>query len=85
MIEARLFPHPVCGKTVAGSHDTGLDEHEKQVFWLRGRSTGFALPSRNAEQWLMKRSSLVTAALPRGIYTRFPILLRQKPQAPKAI
>jgi hypothetical protein len=45
----------------------------KQVFWLRGPSNGFALPQPNCSG-MMKRSSLVTAALPRGNYTRFPIL-----------
>jgi len=44
----------------------------KQVFWLRGLSTGFALPLDGSG--MMKRSSLVTAALPRGLFTRFPIL-----------
>lgn len=53
---------------------------EKQVFWLRDHPTCFALPFLLQEQWLMpffkgaKLLSLVTAALPHGIFTRFPIL-----------
>jgi hypothetical protein len=44
----------------------------KQVFWLRGRPTGFALPQQNAVA--LEAFVLVTAAQPRGIHTRFPIL-----------
>jgi len=55
------------------------DEVKKQVFWLRGHPTCPALPrcrfsSAFKCSGLLGRSSLVTAALPSGILTRFPIL-----------
>ena len=71
--QARLFPHPVFGETVARSHDTGLDERE-QAGLLTSRSFYFARLTILFGQWLHGVSSLVTAALPHGILTRFPIL-----------
>jgi|GEM_PF-2454928 len=48
---------------------------KKQVFWLRGQSILPALPiPLGGISGLAGISSLVTAALPRGILTRFPIL-----------
>ena len=59
------------------SHDAGLDECE-QAGLLASRSFYFAGLTDVEHQWLIGISSLVTAALPRGIWsedhTRFPIL-----------
>ena len=61
------------------SHDAGLDECE-QAGLLASRSFYSAGLTDAEHQWLIGISSLVTAALPRGIWsedrTRFPILLK---------
>jgi hypothetical protein len=69
------LPHPIVGAIACRRlHAGGLDEREIS------RSSGFevillASPYRNHDcSGVMKRSLLVTAALPRGNYTRFPIL-----------
>jgi hypothetical protein len=68
------FPHPVVGATAARFTEPGLDERDTS------RSSDFELSLIASPYHLMKnsgimkRSSLVTAALPRGICTRFPIL-----------
>jgi len=56
------------------SHNAGLDEHEKQVFWLRGHPTRLAFPSKDG-QWLVSAFvARYSGTLPHGIRTRFPIL-----------
>src|SRR5579863_1174845 len=69
---ARLFPHPVLGGTVARAPDAGLDER-KQAGLLAPRSS---YPLRLTAKTAVAHEAfvLVTAALPRGIHTRFPIL-----------
>jgi hypothetical protein len=69
------LPHPIVGAIACRRlHAGGPDEREIS------RSSGFevillASPYRKHDcSGVMKRSSLVTAALPRGNYTRFPIL-----------
>jgi len=68
------FPHPVVGATDARFTEPGLDERDTS----RSSDFEFILPAppyhflRNSG--IMGPSSLVTAALPRGICTRFPIL-----------
>ena len=71
--QARLFPHPVFGATVARSHNRDLMSMNKQVFWLRGRPTRFAFLLK--KQWF-KRSfrRSIQRRSPRGILTHFPIL-----------
>lgn len=60
---ARLFSLILSvARQLPTSHDAGLDEHEKQVFWLRGRSTCLTFPSITG-QWSLRRSLLVTAGL----------------------
>ena len=66
-------------RPLPASHDAGLDE-SKQAGLLASRSFYSAGLTDNKRQWLIGISSLVTAALPRGIWsgdrTRFPILLK---------
>jgi len=63
------------------SHNVGLDEHEKQVFWLRGHPTHLTFPSRNWIVAFLRLSSLVTAGLYRAGFTPvflFSISFRQR-------
>jgi hypothetical protein len=60
-------------RQLPASQNAGLDEREKAGL-LASRSSYWLRLTASKMQWLVKRSSLVTAALPRGIYTRFPIL-----------
>ena len=84
----RSGSHPVVSRDCWGAPMAGKDEVKEQVFWLRGRPTHPAFP-RFRTVAFMGLSSLVTAAEPFGICTRFPILpqlgyghsfLRQIPQ-----
>jgi len=73
--QARLFPHPVVGATVAsGFVPKDLMSVNKQVCWLRVRPNHFAFPSRYAEQWHLEAFVLDTAALPLRIRTCLSIL-----------
>src|SRR3989442_263272 len=63
------------------SHNAGLDEHEKQVFWLRGHPIRLTFPSKI---WIVAFEAFVarySGTLPRGICTRFPILPWLSPTA----
>jgi hypothetical protein len=62
-------------KQLPAPHDAGLDEHE-QAGLLTSRSSYQLRLTASKMQWHLKPSSLVTAALPCGIHTRFPILFK---------
>jgi len=74
------FPHPVFGETVPALRRAQVDERKKAGLLTSRSSSYFTLPSFGPDsgqpRGLWKYLSLVTAALPYGIHTRFPILLR---------